>query len=65
MKTFKEFVSEEMGGGMTSAVAANAVGDAETIDNRVAGLGTNPPVGKKKKPLLSPSPLKRTAPVKM
>lgn len=66
MKSFKDFVNENEGGGMVSSVPANAVGDAATIDDRVAGLGTNPPVGKrKKKPIMTPSPLKRTAPIKM
>jgi len=67
MKSFKDFISEDgEGGGMVSSVPANAVGDPSTIDQRVAGLGTNPPVGKrKKKPVMTPSPLKRTAPIKM
>lgn len=67
MKSFKEFVLEnEGGGGMVSAVPANAVGDAATIDDRVAGLGTNPPVGKrKKKVVMTATPLKRIAPIKM
>jgi hypothetical protein len=67
MKTFRDFINEEgEGGGMVSSVPANAVGDASTIDNRVAGLGTNPPVGKRKKKIvMTSSPLKRTAPIKM
>lgn len=67
MKGFKEFIGEEgEGGGMVSAVPANAVGNPATIDDRVAGLGNNPPVRRKKKfPVMSASPLKRTAPVKM
>ena len=56
-------VARSLGGKKSGA---NAVGDAATIDDRVAGLGTNPPVGKrKKKPIMTPSPLKRTAPIKM
>lgn len=66
MKSFKEFVLENEGGGMVSAVPANAVGDAATIDDRVAGLGVNPPVGKrKKKVVMTSKPLKRIAPIKM
>lgn len=59
MKSFIEFIAED---GMVSACPANAVGDASTVGSRLAGLDANPPVGKKKKPLLSPSPLKRPAP---
>lgn len=67
MKSFKDFISEnEGGGGMVSAVPANAVGDSATVDSRVAGLGVDPPVGKrKKKVVMTPSPLTRTAPIKM
>ena len=63
MKSFKDFISEdEGGGGMVSVAPVNAVGDAATIDSRVAGLGTNPPVGKRKKRVMTSSPLKRSAP---
>lgn len=64
MKSFKDFISEDgEGGGMVSAVGANSIaagGIAGVTDN-------NPPVGRnrKKRTLLTPSPLKRSAPVKM
>lgn len=62
MKSFKEFIAEEgEGGGMVSSVPANAVGDGSAV----AGLTGTPPVGKKKKHLITPSPLKRPAPIKM
>lgn len=53
MKSFKEFVAE-----MEGAVATNAVGDGSAL----AGLTGEPPVGKKKKHLITPSPLRRPAP---
>jgi len=65
MKSFKDFISEdgEGGGGMVSAVGANSIaagGIAGVTDN-------NPPVGKrrKKRVIMTPAPLKRSAPVKM
>lgn len=57
MKSFIEYISEMEGG-----VAANSIQDGSAV----AGLTGDPPVGKrKKKPILTPSPLKRTAPIKM
>ena len=57
MKTFKEFVQEEM----VSAVPANAVGTGAAV----AGLTGDPPVGKRRKPVMTKTPLKRNNPVKM
>jgi hypothetical protein len=63
MKTFLEFIAENDGGGMVSSVPANAVADG----SGVAGITGDPPVYKKKrkKAVITPSPLKRTAPIKM
>ena len=64
MKSFKDFIAEDgEGGGMVSAVPANSItagGIAGVTDN-------NPPVRKsrKKRVVITPSPLKRSAPVKM
>lgn len=59
MKSFKEFISED---GMVSAVPANSV-----ASGAVAGIDNNPPVfgRKRKKPVMTCSPLKRSAPIKM
>lgn len=56
MKDFKEFIGEMEGG-----VAVNSVGDGSSV----AGLTGDPPVGKKRKKfVMTTSPLKRTATIK-
>jgi len=63
MKSFKEFISEDgEGGGMVSAVPTNS-----HASNGIAGVtDNNPPVGRnRKKRIMTPSPLKRSAPIKM